>query len=49
MYCCIPDPALASLLAQERGVTPREDQARLLIGFLAVQVLGLLAVGVFPR
>ena len=48
MYCCIPDPALASLPAQERDVAPSECQARLLTGFLAVQVLGLLALGAFP-
>ncbi len=45
MYCCIPDPALASLLAGEHEVL---REARWVAGALALQALALLVIGGLP-
>ncbi len=48
MFCCIHDPRLASLLAGHEEAMPNDDTDLLVLGFLALQMLCLLAIGALP-
>lgn len=48
MFCCLPDPCLANLLAGETLDIPNDREALWVIGALIVQLLALLAAGALP-
>jgi hypothetical protein len=48
MFCCFPDPGLASLLAGETETVPEGREALLALGVLTFQALAFLAAGAFP-
>ena len=48
MFCCFPDPSLASLLAGESDAMTDDTEVRWVLGALAVEILALLAAGALP-
>jgi len=48
MYCCMPDPALASLLAGTNQVASDQSEGRWVVGALALQALAFLMLSASP-